>query len=68
MSKPSTEPGYILETERLSLRRLSLDDAGFVIDLLNDPSFIQNIGDRGVRAVPDAHRYILDGPVASYER
>jgi ribosomal-protein-alanine N-acetyltransferase len=58
----------ILETHRLRLRRLSVDDAGFILRLLNEPSFIQNIGDRGVRAVEDARAYILNGPVASYEK
>ena len=39
----------VLETERLRLRRLSLDDSEFILRLLNEPSFIQNIADRGVR-------------------
>lgn len=58
----------ILETERLLLRELSIDDAKFIIDLLNDPSFIQNIGDRKVRTVVDAQAYVLNGPVASYAK
>ena len=58
----------ILETDRLRLRRLSLDDAEFILRLLNDPSFIQNIGDRGVRTIDDARAYILNGPIASYEK
>jgi RimJ/RimL family protein N-acetyltransferase len=58
----------VLETERLNLRLLSIDDAGFILELLNEPSFIRNIGDKGVRTLPDARRYILDGPVASYQR
>src|SRR3977135_620376 len=58
----------ILETESLQLRRLSLDDAEFVLRLLNEPSFIQNIGDRGVRTLDEARAYILKGPVASYEK
>jgi len=58
----------ILETERLQLRRLSVDDAEFILRLLNEPSFIQNIGDRGVRTVDDARAYILKGPIASYEK
>lgn len=58
----------ILETERLQLRRLSVDDAEFILRLLNEPSFIQNIGDRGVRTIEDARAYILKGPVASYEK
>jgi RimJ/RimL family protein N-acetyltransferase len=58
-----------LETDRLRLRRLSVaDDAKFILRLLNEPSFIQNIGDRGVRTVEDARGYILKGPIASYEK
>lgn len=58
----------VLETARLNLRRLSVDDAAFIFELLNEPSFIRNIGDRGVRTIEDARKYILEGPVASYER
>jgi len=57
-----------IETARLSLRRFELDDAPFVVELLNQPSFIQNIGDRGVRNVDDARRYLRDGPMAMYEQ
>jgi RimJ/RimL family protein N-acetyltransferase len=57
----------VLETERLRLRKLSLDDAGFILRLLNEPSFLQNIGDRGVRTHEDARAYIVNGPLASYE-
>lgn len=56
----------VLGTERLVLRRLSTDDAGFLLELLNDPIFIRNIGDREVRTIAECERYILDGPVASY--
>jgi RimJ/RimL family protein N-acetyltransferase len=58
----------VLETDRLRLRLLSVDDADFVLKLLNEPSFIQNIGDRGVRTPDDARSYILKGPIASYEK
>jgi ribosomal-protein-alanine N-acetyltransferase len=58
----------VLETNRLRLRRLSVDDAAFILKLLNEPSFIQNIGDRHVRTIEDARAYILNGPVASYEK
>ncbi len=58
----------VLETERLRLRRLLVDDAEFILRLLNEPSFIQNIGDRGVRTIDDARAYILKGPIASYEK
>lgn len=58
----------MLETPRLALRELSPGDAEFIVRLLNEPSFIRYIGDRGVRTSADARTYILDGPVASYER
>lgn len=58
----------IPETDRLRLRTLTPDDAEFMLGLLNESSFIQNIGDRGVRTIDDARSYILNGPVASYEK
>jgi ribosomal-protein-alanine N-acetyltransferase len=57
-----------LETPRLSLRRLEPDDAEFLVGLLNQPSVLANIGDRGVRNADDARRYLRDGPMAMYGR
>ena len=57
-----------LETGRLTLRRFDLGDAGFVLGLLNEPSFLLHIGDKGVRTEDDARRYIAEGPLASYAR
>ena len=61
-------PAPVIETPRLALRRLSTDDADFILELLNEPSFLRYIGDKGVRTREDAGRYILAGPMASYER
>ena len=58
----------MLETERLNLRRISARDAKFILALLNDPSFIRNIGDKRVRSVSNARSYIRNNIVASYER
>jgi RimJ/RimL family protein N-acetyltransferase len=58
----------VLETQRLILRKLSIDDAEFILRLLNEPSFLRYIGDKGVRNLDDARQYILNGPVDSYER
>ena len=57
----------VFETDRLVLRRLTVEDAPFILRLLNEPSFLEHIGDRGVRNFADAKQYILSGPVASYE-
>jgi len=64
----SPKTSTVLETNRLRLRLISADDAGFVLRLLNEPSFIQNIGDRNVRTLDDALAYIAKGPAASYEK
>ncbi|HYG61807.1 MAG TPA: GNAT family N-acetyltransferase [Thermoanaerobaculia bacterium] len=58
----------ILETGRLLLRHAHDGDAEFFLELLNDPSFVENIGDRGVRTPEQARRYIQERLVASYER
>ena len=58
----------LLATARLELRRLTEEDAPFMLELLNEPSFIQFIGDRGVRTIEEAQAYITLGPVASYAR
>lgn len=57
-----------IDTERLHLRELHDDDAPFLVALLNDPAFLQRIGDRKVRSEADARRYLADGPHASYRR
>src|ERR1044072_340809 len=57
-----------LETARLSLRRLTFDDAPCVVALYNEPSFLEHIGDRGVRNVEDAQRFLREGPLAMYAR
>lgn len=61
-------PVTVLETARLRLRRFTPDDAEFILGLLNEPSFIANIGDRGVRTVEQARQFLIDGHIASYER
>jgi len=58
----------VIETDRLILRNVSTDDAEFILDLLNQPSFIQFIGDRGVRTLDNARDYILKRLIDSYER
>ncbi|MGZ4134178.1 MAG: GNAT family N-acetyltransferase [Tumebacillaceae bacterium] len=58
----------ILETDRLILRHQTPDDAAFMLELLNDPSWIQNIGDSGVRTLEDAQQHILKKSVEVYAR
>ncbi len=58
----------VAESERLTLRHLEEEDAPFVLRQVNEPSWIRFIGDRGVRNLDDARRYVRDGPQASYAR
>jgi [ribosomal protein S5]-alanine N-acetyltransferase len=58
----------LLETPRLRLRRLTLEDAPFIVALLNSPGWLAFIGDRGVRTEEDARRYLTAGPLASYSQ
>ena len=57
-----------LDTDRLRLRPLTLADADFIVELLNEPSFRRYIGDKGVRDPASACRYLEAGPLASYAR
>ncbi len=58
----------VLETERMQLRWLSIDDAPFILELVNEPTWLQFIGDRGVRTLDDARNYIVKGPIEMYGR
>jgi RimJ/RimL family protein N-acetyltransferase len=58
----------VLESERLVLREFHLDDAEFVLQLLNEAAFLRFIGDKGVRTLADARDYLLKGPIESYRR
>jgi [ribosomal protein S5]-alanine N-acetyltransferase len=53
-------------TNRLIIRPLTLEDGPFILRLLNEPSFIENIGDKGVRTLTQAEDYLTQGPLASY--
>jgi RimJ/RimL family protein N-acetyltransferase len=49
-----------LRTERLTLTPPTVEDAPFVLELLNDPGWIRNIGDRNVRSLEAARDYIAE--------
>ncbi|MGI9203234.1 MAG: GNAT family N-acetyltransferase [Woeseiaceae bacterium] len=58
----------MLQTDRLILSHLSYADCAFIIELLNEPSFLEFIGDRGVRNADDAREYLKKGAIDSYEK
>jgi RimJ/RimL family protein N-acetyltransferase len=57
-----------METARLTLREIELDDAPFIHELMNEPPWIQFIGDRGIRTPADARTFITDRLRPSYAR
>jgi len=57
-----------IKTERLILLQFTLSDTEFILELVNEPSFIQNIGDRGVQTIADAENYLANGPISSYAK
>jgi RimJ/RimL family protein N-acetyltransferase len=61
------EPKKILETERLVLREFNIDDAEFILTLLNTPGWLEYIGDKNVRTLMDAEKYLENVPIKSYK-
>lgn len=59
---------FLLETERLSLREIMPNDAPFLLELLNTPDWIANIGDRKVHNLDDARKYIIHRLKAAYQK
>lgn len=57
----------ICETPRLIVRRFTLLDAPFIIDLLNSPTWLKYLGDRNIKTLEDARTYLSQGPIASYD-
>jgi len=55
-----------LETERLYLRRVTLDDADLLLAVWNDPAFIKHVGDRGVRTTEEAEEAMKGGALKLY--
>lgn len=69
MATQSTSgPRVVLETPRLVLREFTHQDDAFVLRLVNEPSWLRFIGDRGVRTLEDARRYLDEGPTRGYAR
>lgn len=58
----------IISTERLHLRVMRLDDAEFYLRLVNEPTFISNIRDKGIRTLDESRASIEIGALASQEK
>jgi len=56
----------ILETDRLILRCLTKEDAGFILKLMNETDFHRFVGDRGLRTTEHAAAYLVEKILPSY--
>ena len=54
----------MIVSEHLHLRTVLFDDAPFILKLLNDPDFLEHIGDKNVHNLEEARDYIANGPHA----
>lgn len=61
-------PAAVLATSRLELVEFTVDDAAFIVRLVNDPDWIRYIGQRDVHTEGDARGYLERGPIAMYAR
>ena len=57
---------FFRNTSRLVISELTQEDGELMLAILNDPDFIRNVADRGVRTVAAAQDYLEKGPIASY--
>ena len=58
---------WLIETERLRLRPVTVDDTELMLAVWNDPAFIRNVADRGIRTVEQAQEAIKSGAQKLFE-
>jgi RimJ/RimL family protein N-acetyltransferase len=58
---------FNIATERLQLRWLTLEDADLMLEVWNDPAFVRNVGDRGIRTREEAQAAMQDGALQLYK-
>jgi RimJ/RimL family protein N-acetyltransferase len=66
MAQDEGMSGWRLETERLYLRRVTVDDADLMMAIWNDPDFVRHVGDRGIRTIEQAREAVRAGPLQLY--
>ena len=57
----------VINTERLILRKFTIDDAAFILEMLNTPTWLRFIGNRNVKMLEEAENYLLNGNIRSYQ-
>jgi ribosomal-protein-alanine N-acetyltransferase len=65
---PDTAGKWLMETDRLRLRAVTVDDTALMLAIWNDPAFIENVADRGIRTVEQAREAINTGIQTLFEK
>jgi ribosomal-protein-alanine N-acetyltransferase len=64
---PSFE-NVLVQNEHIYLRKLTLDDAEFILELTNEPGWLEQIGDKQIYSIKQAAHFIKSGPIQTYKR
>ena len=60
-------PDFLMKTERLQLRPVTLEDADLMLAIWNDPAFVRFVGDRGVRTLEQSVKALEDGAMRLFK-
>jgi len=58
---------WLMETDRLRLRPVTVDDSALMLAVWNDPAFIENVADRGIRTEEQEREAIKSGAEKMFE-
>jgi ribosomal-protein-alanine N-acetyltransferase len=64
---PETKHDWLMVTERLRLRPVAVDDTELMLAVWNDPAFMRNVTDRGIRTEEQAREAIESGAQKLFE-
>ena len=57
----------MIETERLNMGAITVDDAEIMLAIWNDPAFIANVNDRGIRTIDEAREAVAAGAAKMFD-
>ncbi|MCB0381935.1 MAG: GNAT family N-acetyltransferase [Psychroserpens sp.] len=57
----------VAETNRLLLSKITVEDAAFILELMNTPGWLKYNGDRNVKTLEQASDYIKNNQLKCYE-
>ena len=57
----------LIETDRLRMGAITVDEADLMLAIWNDPAFVRNVGDRGIRTLTEAKEAVAGGAQRLFE-